>query len=236
MKLAAVSLVYNEENLVRGCIRSFKPFVDKHVMVVGTEPYYGPKEPMDRSFEIAAEEGAVVIAGKYKLDHHQRNAGLDLLADLGEFDWVLISDVDMWFEHRTVFHMIASLAGMHEDAAIMSQYSYWKDTDHRLVNDTFKPVVAVRPHVRFSHIGNVNCPYDVMGDDLKLHHLAWCAPKDIYKKVVTYPHAPEFDGAAWHRLYYENWKGGDTAVLPTGRFKVEFNPLPTELKAYLEAA
>lgn len=234
MKIAALSLVYNEEALVKGCIRSLKPFVEpgSHVMVVGLKPYYGKAEEADRSFDIAAEEGAHVMSGIYKLDHQQRNDGLNFLDD-GTFDWVLCSDVDMWFEHDTVDALIRRLKDVKEDAVVMAQDSYWKDTNHRLIGDKFMPVVAVRPHVRFSYIGNVDCPYHKISD-LKLHHLAWCAPKDIKKKVMTYSHAPEFDGNTWYSQYYETWRPGMKAVLPTGRFDVEYNPLPDELREYLE--
>jgi len=231
MRIAALSIVYNEEKLIRGCIESFKPFVQEHVMVVGTKPYFGRPEPLDDSADASRAYGAHVIEGSYPLDHWQRNDGLDYLQDRG-YDWILISDVDMWFEHWQVENMIKQLETAKEEAMIMAQDSYWHDTNHRLVGDEFCPVVAVRPHVRFSYSGNVNTVYGKI-HDLKLHHLAWCAPKDIHKKVLTYTHAPEFDGEAWYQQYYKNWRFGQKAVLPTGRFLVEYNPLPDELKAYL---
>lgn len=238
MKLAALSIVYNEEKLVRGCIESFKPFVEEHVMVVGQKPYFGKPEPLDGSADAARAYGAYVIErskkypdGAWPLDHQQRNDGMEYLESKG-YDWILISDVDMWFEHWQVAEMIKRLETLKEDAIIMAQDSYWHDTDHRLVGDDFCPVTAVRPHVKFSYSGNVNTVYGQIRD-IKLHHLAWCAPKDIHKKVLTYTHAPEFDGEAWYQQYYKNWRFGQKAVLPTGRFIVAYNPLPDELKAYL---
>lgn len=235
MKLAALSLVYNEEKLVPGCIRSLRPFVSQHMMVVGLKPYFGKSEPIDNSGRFAQAAGATVLEGYYSMDHHQRNAGLDMLEGNG-YDWIICSDVDMWFEHKTVEALIERLKTVKEDAVCMSQYSYWRDTDHRLVHDLFMPVVAVRPHVRFSHIGNVDCVYHSISD-LMLHHLAWCAPKDIYKKVMTYSHHQECGGAAfwepWYKQYYLGWKEGQKAIFKNARFGVEVNPLPEELKAYL---
>ena len=100
MRVGAVSLVYNEEKLVKGCIRSYKPFVDRHIIAVGTKPYFGAPEPLDNSAKIASDEGAEVLMGQWKLDHQQRNAALELFDD--SYDWILISDVDMWFEHNVV--------------------------------------------------------------------------------------------------------------------------------------
>lgn len=235
MKLAALSLVYNEEKLVPGCIRSLRPFVKQHIMVVGLKPYFGKSEPIDNSGKISQAEGATVLEGYYSMDHHQRNAGLDLLEPMG-YDWIICTDVDMWFEHKTVEALIERLADVKEDAVIMSQYSYWRDTDHRLVKDTFMPVVAVRPHVRFVHIGNVGIDCHKI-NDLFCHHLAWCAPKDIHKKVMTYSHHQELGGPAfwepWYKQCYLGWKEGQQAIFKGARFDVEVNPLPEELRAYL---
>lgn len=230
MKIGAISLVYNEEKLVKGCIRSLRPFVSRHIMAVGTKPYFGASEPLDNSAQIAEQEGAEVITGQWKLDHLQRNSALELFDD--SYDWILVSDVDMWFEHETVKKLLEILSKSKMSVACMSQYSYWKDTNHILVGDDFMPVVAVRPDIRFHHIGNVKAPYYPI-TELKLHHLAWCEPKDIYKKVITYPHAPEFEGEKWYKQYYTKWQEGQKAVLPNKRFDVKYQPLPAELKEYL---
>jgi hypothetical protein len=231
MKIGAVSLVYNEQALVKGCIRSLKPFVDRHIMAVGTKPYYGQEEPLDQSAVVAHDEGAEVICGQWKLDHHQRNSALEMFDD--SYDWILTTDVDMWLEHNTVRNLLDILSKSSMEVACVSQYSYWKDTDHILEGDDFMPVIAVRPHIRFHHIGNVKAPYYPI-TDIKIHHLAWCAPKDIYKKVLTYPHAPEFDGEKWYDQYYLGWHDGMKAVLPNKRFNVKYQPLPAELKEYLQ--
>lgn len=228
MKFAACSLVYNEEQLVRGCIESLRPFVDQHVMVVGEKPFFGKAQEPDRSAEIAEELGADVIKGTWELDHHQRNAGLSILQD---YDWIITTDVDMWMTHDSVERIIDRLEKETNDAAIISQYSYWRDIDHILEDDDFKPVIAVRPNTFFTYIGNVGCPVGVI-DDIKIHHLAWCAPKDIYKKVTTYPHAPEFDGEKWYKDHYLGYEGG-SAKLPNRPYNVASHPLPLELRRYI---
>lgn len=231
MKLAAFSPVYNEEKLITGAIKSFKPFVDRHLVMVAQKPFYGNPEPMDRTTEIVEGFGAEAIPTYAKPEHNMRNEALEEL-DNGTYDWILVNDADMWFEHDTVNALIKILRDTKEDIVCMPQWGYWKDTDHVLIGDDFCPVVAMRPNKRFVHIGNANGEYKVL-DHLKVHHLAWCAPKDILKKCLTYSHAPEFDGAAWYKQYYEPWKEGETAVLPNKRFYVGYKPLPDELKNYL---
>ena len=231
MKLAAYSPVYNEEKLITGCIKSFAPFVDKHLVMIAAKPFYGQPEPLDNTMDIAFSLGAEAVITQTKPEHRMRNEAMDLLDD-GTYDWILVNDADMWFEHKSVELLIEFLKTCKEDAVIMPQYGYWHDVNHVLVGDDFCPVVAVRPHVRFTHIGNVDtacAKFDLQ----MIHHINWCGPKDIYKKVTTYSHAPEFDGGSWFTQYYEPWKEGQAAVLPNKRFKVAYKPLPDELKAYL---
>jgi hypothetical protein len=231
MKLAAYSPVYNEEKLITGAIKSFAPFVDKHIVMIATKPFYGTPEPLDHTADVAADLGAVPLFTMARPEHKMRNEAMEML-DNGEYDWILVNDADMWFEHENIRQLITVLENTDEDIVCMPQFGYWKDTDHILVGDDFCPVVALRPNRRFTHIGNANGAYKIL-DDLKLHHLAWCAPKDILKKVTTYSHAPEFDGKPWYEQYYLGWKEGQKAVLPNKRFDVAYKPLPNELKAYL---
>ena len=71
-------------------------------------------------------------------------------------------------------------------------------------------------------------------DELIHHHLSWCEPKDIYKKLVNYNHANEFNGDKWYREHFLSWKPGDIAIEPFGtRFNTKYDPLPTELQEYL---
>lgn len=232
MKLAAYTPVYNEEKLITGAIKSFAPFVSKHIVMVATKPFYGKAEELDQTFQVAFDLGAEPILTMARPEHRMRNEAMELL-DCDVYDWILVNDADMWFEHRTIEQLIKFLETCKEDIVVMPQWGYWHDIDHVLVGDDFCPVVALRPNRRFTHIGNADGAY-AKADELKLHHLAWCAPKDIYKKVTTYSHAPEFDGEAWYKQYYLGWKEGQKAVLPNKRFEVAYKPLPDELRAYIK--
>lgn len=234
MKLGAVSLVYNEEPLVKGCIRSLKKYIDKHVMCVSTHPYYGEPQEQDRSDIIAEEEGAIVIPGQWPLDHMQRNTGIAYLGE--EYDWIICTDVDMWLTEECLKNLMKELKNSTENAYVISQRAYWRDTSHVLADDYFMPVIAIRPHVRFVHIGNVDCSYKAI-TSCPIDHLNWCEPKDILKKVKTYSHAPEFNQPLveqWYENTFLRWREGDKAVMPDGKeFNVRRHELPEELKRYL---
>ena len=231
MKLAAVTPVYNEEHLIRGCINSLKPFVDRHVVLVSEAPYFGESFPPDRTAEVSEELGADVIKGNWSLDHHQRNIGLALCSDC---DWVLTFDSDEMMEASELEKFIHCLETTNAQAIVCDPVIYWKTTDYRLHTISgFQPIIAVRPDVRFWHIRNVTSSFQV--SDCIMHHLSWCAPKDIYKKVTTYAHAKEIDGKKWYREHYENWKLGDKVILTNGeQFDAIYNPLPGELRNLLK--
>jgi glycosyltransferase involved in cell wall biosynthesis len=229
MILSAVTPVYNEKPLVRGCIESLKPFIRDHIFCVSQRPYFGENQEDDGTAALADELGATVIRGVWPLDHMQRNTGIALLQDV---DWIICTDVDMWMTKADMEKLTDVLSNAQAEAFVIPQIAYWKDTDHVLVGDDFKPVIAIRPHVRFVHIGNIGSPFEIL-QDIYVHHINWCEPKDIYKKVTTYSHAPEFDGEKWYRENYLTWEEGQKARLPTGNFEVAYQPLPDELKVYL---
>lgn len=228
MRLAAMSIAYNEERLIRGCIESFKPFVERHIVMLSEIPYYGVPEPMDLTRDIAESLGAEVVSGVWKKEHEQRNLGLILLKD---YDWILVSDADMWFTKETAEGLIRFLEKTKVGAVVMAQKAYWYDIDHALINDDFKPVVAVRPNVRFVDIGCVDTQWVVA--DGRLDHINWCKPKDILKKVTTYSHSIEFNGESWFYRHFKDWNGGK-AIMPDGKeFDVEYSPLSEELRCHL---
>lgn len=229
MKLGAVTPAYNEENLITGCIKCLEDFVDTHIVLVSERPYYGQAEELDKTAEIAESLGAEVIKGTWSLDHHQRNTGIALLQDC---DWIICTDVDMWITKEDMQRLIKKLETTDSEAFIIAQQAYWKDIDHVLVNDDFKPVIAIRPNVKFTHIGCIDRQAEVI-EDIKIHHINWCEPKNILKKVTTYSHAPEFNGELWYKTHYENWKDEKFAVLPNRTFEVDRQPLPDELRAYI---
>lgn len=230
MRIICVTPVYNEENLIKGCIDNMRPYVDKHMFLVSQRPYYRDYDAPDRSAEIANENGCFVINGKWDQEHKQRNTGNIMSRD---FDWVLWMDADMRYTEENINRLIDYLKNTDVDVVLGRHKSYWKEVGN-LVEDDFTPVLACRPHVRFIHIAVVGrdvskeiCP------DLFVHHLAWCAPKDIKKKVMTYGHSNEFDGEYWYNNHFLN-SDDDEAVFPDGKIlKITKEDFPQELVQFI---
>ncbi len=236
MKLAAFSIVYNEERLIQGCINTWKGIVDKHIILVSVKPFHGKAVEADGTLRICRNNNIATLQRDWRSEHEMRNAAITLLRD---YDYILINDADMWLTKEDAYKLINEIGAKNKDAYIIPQRAYWFDIDHSLIGDDFKPVIAIKPYVWFTHIGNVNKPCEVIQTAI-CHHLNWCKPKDILKKVQTYSHANEMtDVELWYKNHFLTWKEGEKAIMPVqnGRstsFDVARTLLPTELREWLD--
>jgi len=230
MKIGSVTLAYNDEGTIQGTIRCLEPFVETRLVLLSEKPYFGETAKPDATEDIVWDEGAEVIKGTWGLDHFQRNLGNKLLAHM---DWILTFDSDEMMTYEDLEKLIKFLETTKEDAVLINPEVYWKDTNHRLRPlPTYCPPIAMRPKVRFPHIRNIDHPFTVW-DEGDMHHLSWCAPKDIKKKVTCYAHATDFDGEKWYEERYKYWTPGDKVFLPDGEYSALEYPLPKELNEHL---
>jgi glycosyltransferase involved in cell wall biosynthesis len=229
--LGAITPVFNEEKLIKGCIKSVENVVSRHIVLSATNSLYGDQVKTDKTSELAEALGATVVDGSWDKEHEQRNLGVAMVKDC---PWILCLDADMWFSEKYLNGLLKFLETTRFEAVVSPQWAYWSDTDHVLYGDDFMPVVAIRPNVRFTNIGCVNVPFAVYNE--KIDHLNWCKPKDILKKVLTYSHRPDYEEPAdWFYKKFCTWQPGDKAVMPDGKeFDVVYKPLSRELRRYLD--
>lgn len=230
MRLVANTLAYNDEGVITGTIKCLAPYVDRHVVLISEEPYFGEPSAPDCTEEICMIHDVEIIKGTWPLDHFQRNVGVVVSQDA---DWIITFDSDEMMTHEQMENFIKFLEKTDAQAVCLKPEVYWKTTDYRLrpIPD-YAPVLAVRPSVRFTYIRNINTPFALF-DEGGMHHLSWCAPKDIYKKVIHYAHATDFNGHEWYKEKYCMWNPLQPAELPTATYDVIKKPLPQELKEYL---
>ena len=230
MKLGAVTLAYNDEGTIAGTIKCLAPFVDKHIVLISEKPYFGEESPPDKTEEICEDLGCEIVKGNWKLDHEQRTLGNKLCSDC---DWIFTFDSDEMMEARQIERLIRFTEKCPVPAIGVTPEIYWHDIDHVLTpRPEYQPIVMMKPYVKVVYIRNIDSPY--VHSTVDMHHLSWAAPKDIYKKVINYAHATDFDGDAWYKEHYANWHDGmETATLPTGSYGVAKSPLPKELRDYL---
>lgn len=230
MKIGACTLAYNDEGTIAGTLGCLQDFVDKHIVLISEKPYFGEVSKPDSTEEICNNFEVDVIKGNWKLDNYQRNLGNKMCSDC---DWVLGFDSDEMMTTEDLVKLIVFLETTNADAVCTTPEVYWHDTDHILSpRATYSPVIAMRPHVKFTYIRNIDC-IPVLWNEGTLHHISWGAPKDILKKVRHYAHATDFNGDIWYKTHYENWQEGDWATLPDRAYPVIKCSLPTELEMHL---
>jgi len=236
MNLGIVTIAYNEANMIEGCIKTVAPYVDEHLVIVSERPYFNAdKFESDNTAELAEEYGATVIEGFWANEHEQRNVGAKYFADK---DWILWVDGDMWGCNSYWEKLLEVLPKIDRDdfgveTVVTPQWTLWKQPTWHLDGDEFKPVIATKPHVRFSEIGCVNTPMYIHKD--RIHHFVWSAPKDIYKKIMTFAHAKDMDFEKWYEDNFKNWKFGDRVVHPAHTYDLNIVEIdiPEEFKPYL---
>jgi len=230
MKIGSITLSYNDEGTIGGTLRCLSKFVETRLVLISEKPYFGEAAEPDLTEDIALDEGAEVIKGTWALDHFQRNLGNKLLAHM---DWILTFDSDEMMTEIDMEKLIRTLEKSKENAYLINPEVYWKDTKHRLrPKPSYSPVIATRPHVRFTYIRNIDTPAPVI-EGIEMHHLSWSDPKDIKKKVLAYAHATDFNGKKWYKERYEHWTPGDKVFLPDGEYSAIEYPLPEELNDHL---
>lgn len=229
MRIGAVTLAFNDEGTIAGTIKCLQGKVDKHIVLISEKPYYGQDVEPDRTEEICEDLGVDIIKGYWELDHFQRNLGNKMCSDC---DWVLGFDSDEMVTDEEFKHLKSFLETTDKKAVSVRPEVYWKTTDYILdPKPEYAPVIAMRPDVRFTYIRNVDAECDLWTGTM--HHLSWCAPKDILKKVRHYAHADEFNADEWYKQHYENWKPGEPVIFPDSKYQAIERHLPEELKCNL---
>lgn len=238
MKLGAVTMAYRDQETIRGTLACLSPFVDKHYVFLNEKPYNGKYEAPDGTEDICKEFPTVeVIKGNWE-EHVLRNIGISLCEDC---DWMIGFDADEMMSGEDILKLKDFLSKTKADAVGVISKVYWKTTDYKFSPDPdHVKVCIIRPSgkVRYYEKQCVNGPYEVLDYKeepfITHHHLSYCAPKDIKRKVTTYAHANEFDGLAWWEKHYNHWEPGQPVVQPFGtKWEAVHDPLPARLKVLL---
>jgi hypothetical protein len=232
MKIASCTLAYNDEALIRPAIKCMKPFVDRHIVILGTSPFNGKGLSPDKTEQICEEEGVEIIKGFWGNEESHRRVGLSACDDM---DWVIIQESDEYYTQDSMEKLIKFLETTKFDAVGHKAKAYWKNMDYRLdPYPDYEPIIAVRPTVDFYEKRCIKIPFVATSEathGFEMHHLCWAEPHDMLKKVTNYCHANEYDGIKWYNEHFLTLKPGDKAVTGHGEvWDVVYDPLPDELR------
>lgn len=238
MKVAAVTTAWHDEETIRGTLACLEPFVDDHFVLLSEAPFNGEDLPPDKTEEICREFPNVTVIRGVWPEHIQRNLGIELSKN---YDWMIGFDADEMMTGRDIARLKSYLRDAKHDAIGFVSKVYWRTTDYR-----FEPypnhckVCIIRPGsgVKYTDKQCVNAPFETLHYDdfpnVTHHHLSWCEPKNILRKVTHYNHAKEFDGKTWYEEFYLGWHFGESVYQPFGtKWEAVYDPLPRELAEYL---
>ena len=243
--IAIQTVAYNERENISACIKNWHGVIDKHLVLVPTRPWNGPRVEDDGTYRIAKRTNAEVILGEWKSEEEQRTWGL---ARLYDYDWVLIVDPDEFYTGEDQKIIIDSLQTADKPLYKCSNIlTYWKTSDYRLdPQDSVQPVIAVNPKIAYAH-DHRNFKY--LADDrdyitdigvigVTCHHFSWVkSDNKVYEKINSYSH--------WNSIrdgWYENkWKlwDKDKSIYDLRPYGIEqstaiYDPAPKEITALFE--
>lgn len=227
-------MAYRDQETIKGTLSCLAQFVDKHIVLINDNPYYGEYEPPDNTEEICRSFPNVDVLKGNWAEHTLRNIGNSLCNDC---DWVLHLDADEMIDPKQYKILIETLNLIPTDTLTVRSKTYWHSTDYRLEPfPKHHPIIATKPKAKFNDFRCIHKPYfDIDNDDRLIHHhLSWCEPKNVLRKVTHYNHAQEYDGERWYMETFKKWKPGLPVNLPFGiKFEAVFDPLPNHLKEML---
>jgi hypothetical protein len=231
-------MAYRDAETIRGTLACLAPFVERHFVMLNDKPYLGEYEPPDDTEKICAEFPNVeVIHGNWP-EYVLRNIGIELCRDL---DWMLGFDADEMMTSSDLAKLKEHLSQTKSDAVGFISKVYWHTPDFKFSPDPdHVKVCIIRPSgsVRYRDMQCVDGPYETLDyrrePYITHHHLSWCEPKNILRKVTHCGHAHEYDGRGWYARYFLPWKEGEPVYQPyMTKWEAVRDPLPAELRRLL---
>jgi len=237
MRLACLTLSYNDEDLIGAVIKNWQGIVEKHLVLHSDKPWHGKEEKPDRTEEIVKSfPHTEFIRLAWKNEAEQRNWGL---ARLYDFDYVLIVDSDEFYtrkDQKKILEKISDRSRFYDNYdcyRIANVRTYFKTTDYILdPPDTHKPVVAVNPKkILFKEARIPNTDYQIL-IDATLHHLSYCrSDEKIKSKLEHFEHYNQIK-KDWFEKVWLKWTPEMEDIRAYGheKSKAKYSPLPEEIK------
>jgi len=128
MRITACTVAYNEAEWIETCIGQLRGHVDRHIVLVSSDPWCGAGERNDGTADLARRAGAEVYVRYWKTEAEQRNWGLELLDDS---DYVLILDADEFLVRSEMEKLVSLLDGRCEPCLRSREMrTYWKTSEY----------------------------------------------------------------------------------------------------------
>lgn len=230
MKIGVSITAFNEKHAV-AIVKHFEPYVDRVVVSVTQMPWFGGEVPDDTAERVVNETDAVVIKRRWKTEHEQRNATMELLRDM---DYVIVSHCDTWFTAQDLQELKKmKLTDLHYATETRT---YWKNYDTIIYPHLLLPTIIIRSDAKFHHILSI---WDQTPEPevlpITCHHVSWVkSDEEILAKIKSYSHANEIR-ENWYERFWLNWNDSMQDFGPTTPedFKqIKHYSLPKELRSW----
>lgn len=195
-KVAVLTNAFQEETLIKNCVKQFKPFDLFHLVLCPNTSWNGGLKN-DRTAIMASTYGAnLVVEGDWKTEAQQFNYGLNLLRD---YEWIIICDADERYLPRDLGHIIEMLDVCVGDVLKSNMKVYWKTKDYEITPEqTDFPTIAVRNNINFLQARATN-GLNTSWTMYHMYHLSYVrSDEEMLKKITTFTHADEFDFLSWY--------------------------------------
>ena len=207
MNISVCTVAYNEAEWIAACIRQFKPFHLRHLILVSDKPWYGEGVPVDETASIARDCLAEVVEGTWANEAEQRNRGLEILSESG---YVLIVDADELYAPDDIEALLAFLANSREPGfRVAAMQTYWKTPEHAFVpaERWEPPVIALNPkEIRF--LKHRQVPAKLPSIPVTLHHMSWVkSDAKVREKIQSFSHADQMR-PGWLENIWLRWHPG----------------------------
>lgn len=220
MKVTACICVYNENSLLKACLKQFPEWVSEILVLVSETPWNGDRSP-DEGLTLdvlrnCRDQRMRWFRMHWKNEHDQRNWGL---GNLAESDWVITIDADEYLTKDGWEVLRKSLEEWDQtDVVVAPMITYWKTPEWRWSPpDLHKPTFAVRPKkTAFSDKREVTSKmHRILNTDI--HHFSWVrSDAEVWQKIQNYMHANDFDREKWYNIIWKSWTPEMKGLRPYG--------------------
>ena len=212
MRIAALYVIYNEEDYIQQSLGSVYEVVDEIVIcLTERRPWFGPSRRPDRTLDIIKsfndiDKKITLRTGDWSSEQKQRQAALEIVKNRCTHG--LIIDGDEVYKHSHVQNL-KNIAAAHPEMGqlALGMNTYWKSPLWRIdPPEPYTPIVITKitGSTTFTDLRATNeTPVRLVDRSIAiLHHFSYAKPSNkIRKKIENFSHANEIVSGWFEKMW-----------------------------------
>lgn len=229
MKFIAAIVVYNEQDMLPGCLDELVDVLP--VMVSISKPWEGTHTYFDLTKARALERDVILIENDFDSEREQRNYLMQKAQDDG-YDYVFIIDADEYYTAESIQNAMKFIEQNSEIERfnISVCYTFWKNAEYELLPRFFNIIpVCYKSSMRFTGYRNIDTKSVlVMPENVICYHFSFAGSDDrILNKLTHFSHASEMS-ATWFENIWKKWTPEMTNIHPAADGHAFIQAIPFE--------